>query len=953
MTPNRWKQITDIYTAALELKSDERIIFLDEICAGDEELRREVDSLLKANSEAGDFISEPIIKDIAPLLIAKNEYSLIGQKLAHYRIISSLGAGGMGKVYLAEDTKLGRKVALKTLPPEYCDDSNLVQRFKTEAHAAANLNHPNISTLYSVEEVNGCHFITLEYVEGKTLADLIPKDGLDVKVFLDWFASIADALAHSHEKGITHRDIKPGNIMITTDSKPKILDFGLAQIDRQIASEHISTLKMTQPGQIMGTPSYMSPEQAEGKEIDARSDIFSLGVVMYEAITGTRPFVGDSYATIVSNLLTTEPPSVSEIKPKIPYLLARLISRCLQKSRRQRVQTMSEVRVILEEVKAAVEAGVSMDSFAKRLLPKEEKRTSRVLIYSVLSVLVLGLSALAYYYFRADSPPIRFENMTLRRLSQTNNVAFAQITPDGKAIVYITLDENSTRSLWIRRIDDKNALQLISNQLRQFWGGIGISPDGSQIFYIVADEAARRGTLYRISSLGGTPRKLVESANDVGAISPDGQRILFVRRTEEQIQILSANTADGGNERLIYSIKDEENLRDPQFSADGKSVFFSKRESIDRKTRWTLVEIPVGGGTERKIFETNGERIGELAVLKEGRGILINKTDEISKLNQLYYVFLSDGQEQRITNDLNSYHGVSVSDDGKIIVATQNHNAKDILLAKEGENPRKLPTESNAYSTAFFTPDGRIVYDALDNNRPDIWIMNADGSNRQQLTPNEFYDYEPQVSADGRFIVFTSDRTGESKIWRMNPDGSNPTLLTNVSGAAFSPVISPDSTTVWFRWNKEGNQSVLAKIPLTGGDVIEQKPDFGENRWAISPDGKQIALVFFDEQSKQYKVRVRPVDAEEPSKIFDISPTFVLEWTADGKNLLYRSLEPNTEIHSIIWKQPLAGGAPVQFLSVKPDTVFALSQSADGKQTLIIRSKTMTDAVMLSKIRRE
>ena len=951
MSPERWEQITDIYTAALELKANEREVFLAEICAGDDELRREVESLLKANSEAGDFISQPVIKDIAPLLTTRNECSLIGQNLAHYRIISSLGAGGMGKVYLAEDTKLGRQVALKTLPQEYCYDSNLVQRFKTEARAAANLNHPNISTLYSVEEVDNCHFITLEYVEGKTLSELIPKGGLDVKIFLDWFISIADALAHSHEKGIVHRDIKPGNIMITTGGVPKILDFGLAQIERQIASENISTLKMTKPGQIIGTPAYMSPEQAEGKEIDARTDIFSLGVVMYEAITGTRPFVGENYAAIVSNLLKTEPPSVSDIKPKIPYLLARLISRCLQKLRRQRFQSMNEVRVILEEVKAAVEAGVSMDSFAKRILPKEEKRTSRILIYSVLSVLILALSISAYFYFRSNSsPPISFENITLRKLSQTNNVSFIQITPDGKSVVYFTLEDDSTRSIWIRRIEDRSALQLVSKELKQFWGGIGISPDGSQIFYIVADENAERGTLYRISSLGGTPRKLVENANDVGGISSNGQRILCVRRNQKQLSIFSANTADGGDERLIYTGQPNDQLRDPQFSADGKNIFFSQRETVNRRSLWSLIEIPANGGAERKVIETGEERIGEIAVLKNGQGLIINKYDRASRLNQLYYISLPDGKEQRITNDLNSYHGVGISDDGNTIVSAQNLTTKDIWIVKDGENPRKLTTESNVNTNAVFTPDGRIVYDALDHDiRPEIWIMNADGSNPLQLTQNDSFNFEPQVTPDGQFIVFTSDRTGESKIWRMNLDGSNPTLLTNIDGAGVSPIVSPDSQIVYF-WRLKDDKRFFAKVPVTGGEVIEQTA-FGESLWAISPDGKQVALVFLDKATNQYKIRVRPVDAEEPSKVFNIPAAYFLKWTPDGKNLLYRSLEATPEMLSNVWMQSLAGGEPKQFLSVKPDRISNLSQSTDGKQTLFIRTKTMTDAVMLSKIK--
>ncbi|NJM54213.1 MAG: hypothetical protein HC846_13020 [Blastocatellia bacterium] len=236
---------------------------------------------------------------------------------------------------------------------------------------------------------------------------------------------------------------------------------------------------------------------------------------------------------------------------------------------------MSEVRVILEEVKAAVEAGVSMDSFAKRILPKEEKRVSRIWVFAVLSAFIAAFSIFAYFYFRSNSsPPISFENMTLRKLSQTNDVSFVQITPDGRSIVYHTLNEDSSRSLWIRQIQEKNSLQLISKELRQFWGGIGFSPDGSWIFYSLADENARQGTLYRISSLGGTPRKLVEKANDVGSVSSEGKRILFVRRNENEVlQIMTANTADGGDEQIIHTGKPNDNFRDPKFSADDKSVF--------------------------------------------------------------------------------------------------------------------------------------------------------------------------------------------------------------------------------------------------------------------------------------------------------------------------------------------------------------------------------------------
>jgi TolB protein len=550
-------------------------------------------------------------------------------------------------------------------------------------------------------------------------------------------------------------------------------------------------------------------------------------------------------------------------------------------------------------------------------------------------------------------PPINFANMTLRKLSQSGIVSYAEITPDGKSFAYITIDDAEGRSLWIRRIEDRNALPLIAKSARQFWGGIGVSPDGSQIFYIQADENARFGTLYRISSLGGNPRKIVENANDVGSLSSDGQRILFARYGE-RVQIISVDATDGGGEQVIHTGAEKELFRDPKFSADEKSIFFSKRKFTDGKSSWSLVEIPAAGGAEREVIPNyDGNRIGELAVLKNGQGLLINKTDEASKLQQLFFVGLPEGREQRLTNDLNSYQGVSISDDGKTIAATQNQTARDIWIGRDADSLRRLTSESNAFSNAVFTPDGRVVYDALDNNRPNIWVMNPDGTGAHQLTPtNNSYNSEPQVSPDGRYIVFTSDRTGENKIWRMNLDGTNPTLLTNVAGPAFTPVVSPDGQTVWFQWMKE-NKQILGKIPLAGGEAVEQQPAFGDNMWSVSPDGKQVAISFFDQPSNQFKVRVRPIDAEEPSKILNIPASFILEWTPDGKNLLFRHIDTTPDMFSIVWKQAVEGGEPKQFLTVKPDRVTRLTQSRDGKQMLLIRSHSLSDAVMLTKISNE
>jgi serine/threonine protein kinase/WD40 repeat protein len=953
MLPERWEQICEIYHSALEMSEGEQKAFVARACAGNEFLLREVESLLAANAEAGDFIAEPVFRDVSPLPKTDGETFLSGKKIAHYRILSRIGAGGMGEVYLAKDTRLDRKVALKTLPASLSAHPNYLRRFETEARAAATLNHPNVATVYSVEETNGQPFFTMEYVEGKTLDAFISAGGLDLKTFLEWFVQIADALARAHEKDIVHRDIKPGNIMITEEGVPKILDFGLAQIGKAQPVEDVSTIKMTLPGQVFGTPSYMSPEQAEGKEVDVCSDIFSFGVVMYEAITGTRPFQGDSYAAIINELLMKQPKPVSEIRPEIPFLLSRLIMRCLDKNRRKRFQSMREVRVILEEIEAALDAGISLESASIPALSKGKRFLRRSLFIPLTAILIVAAALALQRYFREDAsaPPLHFGNMTPRKLSQTNNVVYAQITPDGKSVAYNTIEPDEKRSLWIRRVEDKNALQLLAPQPVFFWGGLTISHDGSQIYYITAERAAQHGTLYRISSLGGAPRKLVETVNDLGSLSPDGERVLYVRYGE-QMQLLSANSADGSGERVIHTGETNHIFRDPHFSRDGKQIFFIKFERIRGEEFWSLVEIPANGGQERVIVPARKPRISEIAVLKDGKGLLMNATDTVSNLPQLFHVSIADGKETRVTNDLNAYFGISVSDDAATVVTAQRSFAKDIWIYPASENAheeRKLSTESNIYSNAVWTPDGRIVYDAVDNNRPQIWIMNGDGSDAQQLTSGNSFDYEPQVSPDGRFIVFTSDRSGERKIWRMNIDGSSPQLLAPAEGVGYAPVITPDGRTVLFSWRKQ-SQRVLGKVPLGGGETLEQKP-FSETLSAISPDGRQVAFAFYDEREKSYKVGVRPFDADEPTNIFNVAPANFLLWKADGKGLLYRALESSPESIYTIWLQPIAGGEPKSFLSVKPDSVFNVSLSKDGKQAAVVRGKLLSDAVMFTKVR--
>jgi serine/threonine protein kinase len=340
-------------------------------------------------------------------------------------------------------------------------DENFLKRFRNEARTAASLNHLHVATVYSVEDSDGHTFIAMEYIEGQTLDELIPEEGVDVETFVRWFVPVARALEHAHSRGVVHRDIKPGNIMITNDGIIKILDFGLANLGvTSTAGGESNHADLTQPGQVFGTPAYMSPEQAAGKEVDHRSDIFSLGVVMYEALTGSKPFRGDSNAEVVGNLMKTDPPSVIEVRPDAPPVLSQLIDRCLQKRAADRFPDMQHVKSMLREAQTRPMSDVSTGSFGRRLYRETTSTGWRWKLATAVAVVALAVASWSYFS-REATPPIGFDRMTMKLLSESNNVGFAQISPDGKSIAFATFDEDGSRSLWFRRIDNRNALQLV------------------------------------------------------------------------------------------------------------------------------------------------------------------------------------------------------------------------------------------------------------------------------------------------------------------------------------------------------------------------------------------------------------------------------------------------------------------------------------------------------------
>ena len=443
MQPDFWQKAKEIFHAALELRPAERARFLDEACNDQVSLRKQVDSLIAAHEKEGSFMDSPAYEAATEMLIDDPEFKS-GQMIGHYEILSTLGRGGMGEVYLARDTKLGRKVALKFLPSDFTRDAERLQRFDQEARSASALNHPSIITIYEIGEVHGRHFIATEFIDGKTLRQRSIDEPLKFAEALTIAEQIGSALAEAHAAGIVHRDIKPENIMLRHDGLVKVLDFGLAKLTEQQDSgpeDPTRALVKTGTGIVMGTTAYMSPEQARGLHVDARTDIWSFGVVLYEMVAGRAPFIGPTSGDLIAQILEREPPELSALKPDAPLELQQILKRALCKDREKRYQTTSELLTDLRSLKLALDLGVHSRSQAQPWFGTASRKKSVALI--ALSLLLLVSATFAVYKI------ISGRRQKASRLAQTPLVltttqitsgsgidGFPSLSPDGNAVAF-------------------------------------------------------------------------------------------------------------------------------------------------------------------------------------------------------------------------------------------------------------------------------------------------------------------------------------------------------------------------------------------------------------------------------------------------------------------------------------------------------------------------------------